>query len=69
MNRQDDNTSSFPVQSDVRRVEIIDSKPTPSGSFRVHVDGRSISGSASVDLTQVVISGVRIPKLPSSSSS
>lgn len=61
MSRQDNSTVAFPVQTDVRKVEIIDAKPAPSGSFRVFVDGRSVSGSARVDLTQVVISGVRIP--------
>jgi hypothetical protein len=63
---KDDTTSSFPVQPDLRRVEIIESKPVPSGSFKVLVDGRSVSGSARVDLKQIVISGVRIPNLPSS---
>lgn len=66
MSRQDDATSSFSFPSDVRRAEIVDSKPVSSSPFRVVVDGRSVSGSTRVDVTQVVISGVKLPSPPSS---
>ena len=62
MTRSNESTSSFHVPTeDAKKAEIIDCpQPSPSGAFHVSADGPSVSGSTRVNLTEVVISGVRL---------